>query len=95
MFLCEIVICDYLCKQAYTSQIVVMAMLALAIGGDTISSQARRDAIIDGLFELPSMFIWLISSSCCGFDNPVYARKRHDVKNAYLVISVCSYPRKL
>ncbi|XP_057499136.1 glutamine--fructose-6-phosphate aminotransferase [isomerizing] 1-like isoform X2 [Actinidia eriantha] len=40
--------------KAYTSQIVVMAMLALAIGGDTISSQARRDAIIDGLFELPS-----------------------------------------
>ncbi|XP_028067623.1 glutamine--fructose-6-phosphate aminotransferase [isomerizing] 2-like [Camellia sinensis] len=43
-----------LCQQAYTSQIVVMVMLALAIGGDTISSQARREAIIDGLFELPS-----------------------------------------
>ncbi|KAL7204534.1 hypothetical protein ACSBR2_017577 [Camellia fascicularis] len=40
--------------KAYTSQIVVMAMLALAIGGDAISSQARREAIIDGLFELPS-----------------------------------------
>lgn len=33
-----------------------MAMLALAIGDDTISSQARREAIIDGLFDLPSMF---------------------------------------
>ncbi|BBH06831.1 glutamine-fructose-6-phosphate transaminase isomerizing [Prunus dulcis] len=33
--------------KAYTSQIVVMAMLALAIGGDTISNQARREAIID------------------------------------------------
>lgn len=43
----------YLCKQAYTSQIVVMAMLALAIGSDAISSQSRREAIIDGLFELP------------------------------------------
>ncbi|XP_047334357.1 glutamine--fructose-6-phosphate aminotransferase [isomerizing] 1-like [Impatiens glandulifera] len=40
--------------KAYTSQIVVMAMMALAIGGDTISTQARREAIIDGLFELPN-----------------------------------------
>ncbi|KAF2286420.1 hypothetical protein GH714_016826 [Hevea brasiliensis] len=40
--------------KAYTSQIVVMAMLALAIGGDAISSQARREAIIDGLFDLPN-----------------------------------------
>lgn len=40
--------------KAYTSQIVVMAMLALAIGGDTISTQARREAIIDGLCDLPN-----------------------------------------
>ncbi|KAJ4837227.1 hypothetical protein Tsubulata_008489 [Turnera subulata] len=40
--------------KAYTSQIVVMAMLALAIGSDTISTQARREAIIDGLFDLPN-----------------------------------------
>ncbi|KAL8171493.1 hypothetical protein V2J09_023297 [Rumex salicifolius] len=40
--------------KAYTSQIVVMAMLALAIGDDTISSQARREAIIDGMFDLPN-----------------------------------------
>ncbi|KAG5539108.1 hypothetical protein RHGRI_019608 [Rhododendron griersonianum] len=40
--------------KAYTSQIVVMAMLALAIGSDAISSQSRREATIDGLFELPS-----------------------------------------
>lgn len=39
--------------QAYTSQIVVMVMLALAIGSDTISSQKRREAIIDGLLDLP------------------------------------------
>ncbi|KAJ8747896.1 hypothetical protein K2173_012786 [Erythroxylum novogranatense] len=39
--------------KAYTSQIVVMAMLALAIGDDTISNQPRREAIIDGLFDLP------------------------------------------
>ena len=32
-------------------------MLALAIGGDTISNQARREAIIDGLFDLPSEFL--------------------------------------
>ncbi|CAN1769717.1 Glutamine--fructose-6-phosphate aminotransferase [isomerizing] 1, partial [Linum perenne] len=40
--------------KAYTSQIVVMAMLALAIGSDTISNQARREAIVDGLFDLPN-----------------------------------------
>ncbi|XP_058078446.1 glutamine--fructose-6-phosphate aminotransferase [isomerizing] 1 [Magnolia sinica] len=40
--------------KAYTSQIVVMAMMALAIGDDTISSQARREAVIDGLFDLPN-----------------------------------------
>ncbi|XP_058223784.1 glutamine--fructose-6-phosphate aminotransferase [isomerizing] 1 [Rhododendron vialii] len=40
--------------KAYTSQIVVMTMLALAIGSDAISSQSRREATIDGLFELPS-----------------------------------------
>lgn len=34
-----------------------MAMVALAVGGDTISTQARRDAIIDGLFDLPSKFL--------------------------------------
>lgn len=32
-----------------------MAMLALAIADDTISNQGRREAIIDSLFELPSM----------------------------------------
>ncbi|KAL5994829.1 Glutamine--fructose-6-phosphate aminotransferase [isomerizing] 2 [Asimina triloba] len=40
--------------KAYTSQIVVMAMMALAIGDDTISSQSRREAVIDGLFHLPN-----------------------------------------
>ena len=30
--------------KAYTSQIAVMAMLALAIEEDSISSQSRRDA---------------------------------------------------
>ncbi|XP_021739319.1 glutamine--fructose-6-phosphate aminotransferase [isomerizing] 2-like isoform X1 [Chenopodium quinoa] len=40
--------------KAYTSQIAVMAMLALAIADDTISNQGRREAIIEGLYELPS-----------------------------------------
>ncbi|KAK3416070.1 hypothetical protein EUGRSUZ_H01633 [Eucalyptus grandis] len=40
--------------KAYTSQTVVMAMLALAIGGDAISNEVRREAIIDCLFELPN-----------------------------------------
>ncbi|KAK1570772.1 hypothetical protein Q3G72_006852 [Acer saccharum] len=48
---CEIGVAS---TKAYTSQIVVMAMMALAIGGDTMSKQARREAIIDGLFYLPN-----------------------------------------
>ncbi|XP_043726117.1 glutamine--fructose-6-phosphate aminotransferase [isomerizing] 2-like isoform X2 [Telopea speciosissima] len=48
---CEIGVAS---TKAYTSQIAVMAMLALAIGGDTISNQARREAIIDGLVDLPN-----------------------------------------
>ncbi|KAL3725646.1 hypothetical protein ACJRO7_030646 [Eucalyptus globulus] len=36
------------------TQIVVMAMLALAIGGDAISNQARRDALVDCLSDLPN-----------------------------------------
>ncbi|EOY09746.1 Glutamine-fructose-6-phosphate transaminase (isomerizing)s,sugar binding,transaminases isoform 2 [Theobroma cacao] len=48
---CEIGVAS---TKAYTSQIVVMAILALAIGGDTISNQERREAIIDGLFDLPN-----------------------------------------
>lgn len=39
--------------QAYTSQIAVMTMLALALGEDTISSRAKREAIIDDLLQLP------------------------------------------
>uniref|UniRef100_A0A8R7QD25 glutamine--fructose-6-phosphate transaminase (isomerizing) n=1 Tax=Triticum urartu TaxID=4572 RepID=A0A8R7QD25_TRIUA len=51
---CEIGVAS---TKAYTSQIVVMAMMALAIGSDQISTQARREAIISGLFSLPSMFL--------------------------------------
>lgn len=43
--------------QAYTSQIVVMAMVALAIGADKISTQSKREAIINALHYLPSMFL--------------------------------------
>ncbi|XP_072954283.1 glutamine--fructose-6-phosphate aminotransferase [isomerizing] 1-like [Typha angustifolia] len=48
---CEIGVAS---TKAYTSQIVVMAMMALAIGSDRISSQARREAIIACLSDLPS-----------------------------------------
>nr|XP_027109076.1 glutamine--fructose-6-phosphate aminotransferase [isomerizing]-like [Coffea arabica] len=48
---CEIGVAS---TKAYTSQIVVMAMLALAVGGDMISNEARREAIIDGLLDLSS-----------------------------------------
>lgn len=39
--------------QAYTSQIAVLAMMALALGEDSISSRERRERIIDGLLGLP------------------------------------------
>lgn len=48
---CEIGVAS---TKAYTSQIAVMVMLALAIGDDTLSSQSKREAIIDGLFDLPN-----------------------------------------
>lgn len=41
-------------KQAYTSQIAAMTMMALALGEDTLSSCSRREAIIEDLFDLPS-----------------------------------------
>lgn len=41
-------------------------MVALAIGGDTISNQGRREAIIDGLFDLPSEF--LLAEHSTGFE---------------------------
>ncbi len=39
--------------KAYTSQIVVLTMVALAISEDSISKRARRDDIIEGLRGLP------------------------------------------
>ncbi|CAM0874372.1 unnamed protein product [Alopecurus aequalis] len=48
---CEIGVAS---TKAYTSQIVVMAMMALAIGSDQLSTQARRESIITGLSSLPS-----------------------------------------
>ncbi|GLJ05808.1 hypothetical protein SUGI_0025820 [Cryptomeria japonica] len=48
---CEIGVAS---TKAYTSQIAVMAMLALAVGDDSISSQGRRDIILDGFFDLPN-----------------------------------------
>ncbi|XP_074561486.1 glutamine--fructose-6-phosphate aminotransferase [isomerizing] 1-like isoform X2 [Curcuma longa] len=48
---CEIGVAS---TKAYTSQIVAMAMMALAIGADRISTQARRQSIVDDLSNLPN-----------------------------------------
>ncbi|KAH9326597.1 hypothetical protein KI387_006775 [Taxus chinensis] len=48
---CEIGVAS---TKAYTSQIAVMAMLALAVGEDSISSRGRRERILDGLLNLPN-----------------------------------------
>lgn len=39
--------------KAYTSQIAVLVMVALAIGEDSIATRERRERIIDGLIGLP------------------------------------------
>ena len=39
--------------QAYTSQMVAITMMALALSEDSITRRAKRDAIIDGLGRLP------------------------------------------
>ena len=47
---CEIGVAS---TKSYTSQIVAITMLALALSDDSISRRATRDAIIDGLKDLP------------------------------------------
>lgn len=49
-FFCLLSLCFF---QAYTCQIVVMVMIALAIGSDKMSTLAKREAIIAGLNKLP------------------------------------------
>lgn len=48
---CEIGVAS---TKAYTSQIVVLVMMALALSGDRISQQAKREEILDALGQLPS-----------------------------------------
>jgi len=40
--------------KAYTSQIVVLVMMALALSADSVSRSAQREEVIDGLATLPS-----------------------------------------
>ena len=49
---CEIGVAS---TKAYTSQIVAITMLALALSDDSISRRKARDKIIDGLAELPDV----------------------------------------
>ena len=44
---------EHLHVQAYTSQMVAITMMALALSEDSITRRAKRDAIIDGLGRLP------------------------------------------
>lgn len=46
--------------QAYTSQIVVIIIMALAIGVNSISTQSRRESIIRSLSDLPGMLSFCI-----------------------------------
>jgi glucosamine 6-phosphate synthetase-like amidotransferase/phosphosugar isomerase protein len=40
--------------KAYTSQYVALVMMALQLSDDSISKEARRQEIIDGLHEIPA-----------------------------------------
>ncbi|GJY24016.1 hypothetical protein Tco_0397674 [Tanacetum coccineum] len=53
----------FLNLQAYTSQIVVMAMMALAIGADIVSTEQRREDIIESLINLLGISILVLISS--------------------------------
>lgn len=65
-----------------------MAMVALAVGGDTISTQARRDAIIDGLFDLPSKFL-IIGCFIVSFDNIHFSSHGEGSFNCNIVLHLC------
>lgn len=48
---CEIGVAS---TKAYTSQIVVITMMALALSEDSIAKRPKRDAVIDALGTLPA-----------------------------------------
>jgi glucosamine 6-phosphate synthetase-like amidotransferase/phosphosugar isomerase protein len=41
--------------KAYTSQYIALVMIALQLSDDSISKEARRQEIIDGLHDIPAM----------------------------------------
>ncbi|GJX89724.1 hypothetical protein Tco_0343050, partial [Tanacetum coccineum] len=61
---------------AYTSQIVVMAMMALAIGADTVSTEQRRKDIIESLINLPVMAMMALE---IGADTVSTEQRREDI----------------
>ena len=56
---CEIGVAS---TKAYTSQMVVITMMALALSEDSIAKRPKRDAVIDALGTLPAK---LRRVSCC------------------------------
>merc|ERR1711939_377818 len=47
--------------KAYTSQYIALVMIALQLSEDRISMTARRNAIIDGMHELPGQIRYILS----------------------------------
>lgn len=66
---CEIGVAS---TKAYTSQIVVITMIALALSEDSLSKRAKRDEIIGSLAALPDKIRQVRPGSC-----PAAARPRN------------------
>lgn len=65
---CEIGVAS---TKAYTSQMVAITMMALALSEDSISKRAQRDEIIDGLGALPEKVREVIYLLDCSFYYPL------------------------
>lgn len=59
---CEIGVAS---TKAYTAQMVVITMMALALSEDSIAKRPKRDAVIDALGTLPSKLRRVSPHPCC------------------------------
>ena len=70
---CEIGVAS---TKAYTAQMVVITMMALALSEDSIAKRPKRDAVIDALGTLPSKLrrvshhLPAVAAICCPCDMP-------------------------
>ena len=78
--------------KAYTSQIVVLAMIALLLARDSIEKRAERDAIADALLSLPQAVRRALALD--GAARALAARLQ-DVQSLYVLGRGCDYASAL